>query len=259
MVTRAGPALRSAIVLLPLVLIGACRELAPEGYTSEAARTPELLVFVYDRSNSIQEHELTHARDLTRQRVSVLDHGDRIVAIDLLQQSLEEEPRRWSLQVPEREFPGREMRSDSVSKARFLQDVRDYIGTFSEPEGRENIGGTDILSTLHLVASELRAVRDHRATLVIYSDMLQANQGMNMEGLLRMPPANWVETEMSRGTLPDLTGLCVVAVGARSDTRAAQTVKAFWMEYFQATGATLLDQNYVYRPVTLPERACPGV
>ena len=80
-----------------------------------------------------------------------------------------------------------------------------------------------------------------------------------MEGLVRMPPDNWVQTQVERGTLPNLEGLCVVVVGARNDTRASQIVREFWEEYFEATGATLRDGNYSYRPVRLPERPCPGM
>ena len=77
-----------------------------------------------------------------------------------------------------------------------------------------------------------------------------------MEGLRRMPPAGWVTEAAQKGTLPDLSGLCVVAVGARVDTEAAQSVKSFWMEYFETTGAKLEDRNYVLRPVRLPTSPC---
>jgi hypothetical protein len=48
----------------------------------------------------------------------------------------------------------------------------------------------------------------------------------------------------------------VVVIGARVDTDLGQRVKAFWDDYFEATGATLLDRNYTLRPVTLPEHPC---
>ena len=77
-----------------------------------------------------------------------------------------------------------------------------------------------------------------------------------MEGLRAMPSANWVSRQKAAGTLPDLSGLCVVVVGARVDTNASQRVKQFWDEYFEATGARLEDANYMLRPVTLPEYPC---
>jgi hypothetical protein len=106
------------------------------------------------------------------------------------------------------------------------------------------------------VAADIRAAGDRSSTLYIFSGMLQSNRAIDMEGLRKMPPAGWVQRQKQTGTLPDLTGLCVVVVGARVDTDLSQPVKKFWDEYFEATGATLLDQNYTLRPVTLPEHPC---
>ncbi len=255
----AGP--RSALVGLGLALLAACgtpeaSSAGGEGGTELTRTPPELVVFVYDRSTSISGTQLEIARQLTNERIRKLDHGDRIAAHQLLQMSLDEAPQRWSETVPTREFTDRAMASDSVSRARFLQDAQDYLISYTDSTAREDIGGTDILSTLHDVAADVRAAGGRSATLYLFSDMLQANRQMNMEGLARMPPSDWVETEQAKGTLPDLSGLCVVVIGARVDTDLGQRVKAFWDEYFEATGATLLDRNYTLRPVTLPEHPC---
>lgn len=252
---------RSILSIAALASVAACG--APEASSAggeggtELTRTPPVLViFMYDRSTSISGSQLEIARQLTNERVRKLDHGDRIAAHQILQLSLEEPPMRWSETVPARQFTEQTMARDSVTRARFLQDAQDYLRVFTDSTSRTNIDGTDILSTLHDVASDLRAAGNRRATLYIFSDMLQANRAMNMEGLARMPPANWVRREKAEGTLPDLSGLCVVVIGARVDTDAGQRVKAFWDEYFEATGATLLDQNYTLRPVSLPTRPC---
>ena len=229
---------------------------ASEGPSRESE--PELLIFVYDRSSSVQNHELEHAARLTRDRLGRLGHEDRIVAIELLELSLDEEPRRWSQQVPAREFTDRHVPRDSVTLARFVQDARDYIVRFSDPEGRDDIDGTDILATLHLVGAELQAYPDRPATLVLYSDMLQANREMNMEGLVHMPPDGWIQRRHAEGRLPDLGGLCVFVAGARGDTLSSRIVKDFWLEYFAATGAHLEGRNYAYRPVQIPGRPCRG-
>jgi hypothetical protein len=253
--------LRPALLWLGLAMFAACgtpeaSSAGGEGGTELTRRPPELVVFVYDRSTSISGTQLEIARQLTNERIRKLDHGDRIAAHQLLQLSLDEAPLRWSEAVPAREFTERAMTSDSVSRTRFLQDAQDYLVTFTDSTAREDIGGTDILSTLHDVAADLRAAGGRSATLYLLSDMLQVNRQMNMEGLARMPPADWVRSEKAKGTLADLTGLCVVVVGARVDTDLGQRVKAFWDEYFEVTGATLLDRNYTLRPVTLPEHPC---
>lgn len=250
---RAAPL--AALLLSPF--LGACSG-GEAADVPEDAEPKELVVFVYDRSTSLPDHTLEMARQLTRERLDKLGHGDRIAAVQVLQLSLAEPPRRWSQQVPEREYTGAAIRADSASRARFLENVKIYLEPFSDPDDRNDITGTDLLSTMHDVAEELRPYRDRRATLYLFSDMLQSTREMEMERLQRMPPGNWVSDMKSRERLPELSGLCVVVVGARVDTEAGQKVKAFWEEYFEATGATLLDENYMLRPVELPTHPCPG-
>jgi hypothetical protein len=261
LVAHAGrsPFLFGLVVALPL--LAACG--TPEGTAAggaevtEITRTPpQLVVFAYDRSTSISGHQLDIARQLTNERIRKLDHGDRIAAHQLLQLSLEEPPLRWTQDVPAREFQDQMLARDSISRIRFLQDAQDYLIAFTDSAGREDINGTDILSTLHDVAADIRAAPGREAVLYIFSDMLQSNRTIDMEGLSAMPPADWVRRHKAAGTLPDLSGLCVVAIGARVDTDAAQRVKRFWDEYFEATGARLEDANYMLRPVMLPEHPC---
>jgi hypothetical protein len=218
----------------------------------EATRAPEHLIFVYDRSASISGSQLDGAHELMRQRVRALGHGDHIGAIEVLQRSIEEVPRRWSQAVPPREQPDMVLAADSISRARFIRDAVDYLATFADSTDRGGIMGTDLLSTFHDVAAEFQANPDAQRTLYVFSDMLQSTPEIEMEGARRMPPAHWVLQQASQGTLPDLTGVCVVVVGGRIDNGLGQRVKAFWKTYFDATGATLYDRNYAFRPVKLP-------
>lgn len=250
----------------PLVVAGAASTLALSGCRGAVAedaakrdsaeRPHELVVFVYDRSTSIPDHTLTLARDLTNGRIEQLRHGDRIAALQVLQLSLAEPPQRWSQMVPKREWVDQEIARDSVQRVRFLKDAQDYLASYSDTAGRSGITGTDLLSTLHDVGEELRAFADHEATLYVFSDMLQSTPAIEMEGLRRMPGEHWVREKYAKGMLPDLDGLCVVVVGARVDTDAAQRVKRFWKEYFEVTGATLIDRNYTLRPVRLSDTPC---
>jgi hypothetical protein len=246
-------------VPLILLLAAACTGApATDMETRAAAERSSLVILVFDRSTSIPDHTLTLAADLANQRLEQLAYGDRIAAMQLLQLSLEEPPRRWSQQVPERQFPDQNVASDSASRARFIQDAKAYLRVFSDPADRGNIDGTDLLSTMHDVGEELRAYADHNATLYLFSDMLQSNRSIDFEGLRMMPAADWIDDAQSKGLLPDLAGLCVVVVGARVDTESSQRVKRFWSDYFTATGAQLMDHNYMLRPVKLPVNPCPA-
>lgn len=252
-----GPSSAALAVLIGVLVflsVAACGD--GSGGVEEADTPPVLVLFVYDRSGSMPDYQFELARELTDGRLRTLDHGDRIVAMELLEASLEEPPRRWSQHVPEREYPDREVSSDSVARVRFLRDARTYMENFTDTASREPSRGTDILSTLHDVASDLRAYPDHRATLYLFSDMLQANATVNFEQPGDEPPTGWVEQAEEEGRLPDLSGLCVAVVGARTDTEKGQDVKEFWQRYFESTGATLRDRNYMLRPVELPEAPC---
>ena len=161
--------------------------------------TPQLVVFMYDRSTSISDHQLELARQLTNDRIRKLDHGDRIAAHELLQLSLEEPPHRWSETIPQRQFTEQAMTRDSVTRARFLRDAQDYLVVFTDTTGRGDIDGTDILSTLHDVSADLQAARGREATLYIFSDMLQSNRSIDMEGL-QQDAARRVDWTASRPT-----------------------------------------------------------
>lgn len=251
---RTSAALTALLAVLVAWPVAGCGGGAAE--EEEKEPPPELVIFVYDRSGSMPDYLLERAQTLTATKVRELDHGDRIVAMELLEASLDEPPQRWSQRVPEREYPDMEVGSDSVARARFLRDARIYLQNFTDPESRESSRGTDILSTLHDVAADLRAHEERRATLYLFSDMLQANPELNFEQSGVEPPTGWVKEAASEGRLPDLEGLCVVVVGARTDTEKGQAVKGFWRRYFEATGAMFRDRNYTLRPVELPVSPC---
>lgn len=252
--------LRTALVLAAsaagTAALSGCGDMVPAAHqellAAEAARTPDHILFVYDRSGSIKPETLDHANKLMNYRISKLTHGDRLSVMELLQLSLTERPKRWSQEVPGRERSDMILPSDSVSRVRFLRDAVTLLETFADSTGRHRIRGTDILSTLHDVSADFRATPEHKKTLVIFSDMFQSTREIEMEAAARMPRSNWVFKAASDGRLPDLSGVCVYIVGGRVDTRHGQRVKNFWKQYFDATGATLLDRNYSLRPVEIP-------
>ncbi|MEJ2371274.1 MAG: hypothetical protein P8Y07_10575 [Gemmatimonadales bacterium] len=144
--TCGAVALAASILGLGLAACGP----GPALDASEAeTRQPELAVFVYDRSASISDYQLELAQQLTRQRIAALSHGDRIAAVQVLQLSLDEPPQRWSQDVPKREWEGMDVARDSVTLVRFQRDADAYLRAFTDASNREEIMGTDLLSTFH--------------------------------------------------------------------------------------------------------------
>ena len=248
----------SIATLAVVMAVAACSGGVAAGDRSDAGPA-RLAILVFDRSTSIEDYQLELSRQLTNQAIGELRHGDHIAAFQVLQLSLAEPPKRWSQAVPDREFSRMEVARDSITLARFLRDARDYLRPFSEPADRENITGTDLLSTLHDVGEAVRAHPEHAPIVYLFSDMLQSNRLIDMEGLRRLPREGWIEAAAANGMLPDLRGTCIVVVGARVDTEASQRVKKFWLDYFRVTGATLVDENYMHRPVSISSEPCPGI
>lgn len=251
---RTGPGL---VLFFAALVAAACT--GGSAKESEAERLPVLTIFVYDRSGSVSNYQLALARELTNARIGALTHDDRIAAVQVLRESLDERPERWWQEVPGRQWKDREVARDSVIRERFLRDAKAYLAAFTDTTSREQINATDILSTLHDVSAIVRASPEHRPILYLFSDMLQANRALNMERPAGTELTPWIRDAAADGKLPDLSGVCVVAAGARTDTDAGQRVKRFWKEYFDAAGATLTDANYQYRPVRLSEQPCPGM
>lgn len=221
--------------------------------TPRSSGESELLVFVFDRSASVPDYTLSLAHQLVEERLEQLSHRDRVAAFEVLQRSRAEAPRRWSQSVPERRG---EPHRDSTVRADFLRDANLYLAEFGDTTGRREILETDLLSTLRDVAEELRTFGGGRATVYLFSDMLQSNPRMDMEKG-EIPSAAWVRAEAAEGGIPDLGGLCVVVVGARVDTERDRAVRDFWLAYLDAAGAGLRRENYLLRPGQLPADPCP--
>lgn len=253
---RSFTVLAAAGLLLAAGVLASCDGSAGADDGRPGAAPDDLVVFVFDRSASITDFQLERARELTDQRILDLGFGDRIAALEVLQRSLSEAPRRWSQRVPEREFTEANVRRDSVSRIRFLRDAQDYLRSYTDPDDRGGIMHTDILATLHDVASEVQAYSSSRPIVYLFTDMLQSDGVIEMEEGRAMPPDGWVAERARAGRLPDLGGACIMVIGARTDTRLGQRVKDFWDRYFEATGAELQDRNYTYRPVRLPDHPC---
>jgi len=238
------------------IAFSGCGDVVPVAHqellAAEAARTSEHVLFLFDRSGSIKPETLDRANQLMNGRIGELTFGDRLSVMELLQRSLAEPPKRWSQAIPARERTDMVLPGDSISRVRFLRDAVTLLESFADSTDRHKIQGTDILSTLHDVAADFRATTDYGKTLVIFSDMLQSTAEIEMEASARMPRSDWVFRAAAGGRLPDLSGVCVYVVGGRVDTRHGQSVKNFWKQYFDATGATLYDRNYSLRPVAIP-------
>jgi hypothetical protein len=73
-----------------------------------------------------------------------------------------------------------------------------------------------------------------------------------------VPDAAWIERQRELGTLPDLTGACILVVGADATTPHGVRVREFWRAYLMAAGARLPDRNWRLIAPSDPDLGCPA-
>jgi hypothetical protein len=114
--------------------------------------------------------------------------------------------------------------------------------------------GTDLLGAIRF-ANELFGAGppDSRKILVLCSDMRHVTRGLNLE-TPRMVAAATMLTVQQKNLVANLAGVTVYVVGANADERRVgewESLKAFWMAYFQKAGATLGGYSMLCDPPKL--------
>lgn len=110
----------------------------------------------------------------------------------------------------------------------------------------EQTKGTDLLSTLHTAGERARETTGGRTVLVLLSDMLHCADSVCIEPPRKVPDSAWVAARKETRRIPQLSGTCVVAVGADASTDHGGRVREFWRQYFLAAGADFSESRYVY-------------
>jgi len=114
---------------------------------------------------------------------------------------------------------------------------------------------TDILGAL-LVASQLfQDVTDgERKVLVVYSDTRQATPVLNLEAPAVISVNSALRKIGKAESIPDLRGVEVCALGvdaAGKDAAQWESLRQFWVAYFQQAGANLRCYSLLRDPPTL--------
>jgi hypothetical protein len=100
---------------------------------------------------------------------------------------------------------------------------------------------TDLLGALLLTAQLLGPGR-RPTTLVMFSDMRQDTPELNLDDAASLDVGAAMATVERDGSLPDLKGVEVYALGVDADGKSAaywRSLQDFWRQYFTKSGATL--------------------
>lgn len=207
----------------------------------------EQYIFAVDLSGSITTQERSTNEHLLGSFTRTLGFGDRLVVMEAHAEGRRNSPPPLVLDLPTPEF-GQPTADDSTNLSE--------TASFAQPKIKQVLAapvanGTDLFATLHSVAERVREDPDRKTTLVLMSDMLQCAGSVCMENGA-VPDTAWIGSRKAEKALPNLTGTCVVVVGADAATPAGRRVRDFWISYFQAAGAQLRPEKYSYQ-VTRPE------
>jgi hypothetical protein len=114
---------------------------------------------------------------------------------------------------------------------------------------------TDVLGAL-IVAAQIfqHTPRQGRRILVLYSDMRHATPGLNLETPVIIPVSQALEATEHRRLLADLKGVDVYALGvdgAKEEVAQWESLRQYWVAYFQKVGADLKGYSIIRDPPEL--------
>lgn len=243
-----------AVFALAALAPAACTESSASHASAEAAAEARdvrrTVVAVVDFSGSQVSHAVRESRGYLEKVVNGLDHGDRLVLLEMYRSGPRDSVGMFVQDMPEPLREGASTSYDRRELAAARRGVLNALPIFFDPDLVRTVPTTDLLTTMHIAAEHLRDADGREKELLLLSDMLQSTPRFEFQGAARMPPDGWVEAQAREGLIPSLDGTCVVVVGADHMTPAGQRVRRFWDAYFQAAGATLEGANYRLRAPT---------
>jgi hypothetical protein len=200
------------------------------------ARASRYLVLAIDHSGSRTPDQQKADLGIVQQLLHDVDNGDRLAIMDVCAGGRSAACRPIEVPVPQGAHRKAFGNPDSVALAFARQDASRMIRTLinQRPPARS----TNLFASLRFV-DDLAATVDRPVTLVIFSDMIQAGEGVLLSPEPRIPSADSVPTP------PRLHGVCVSAVGAVDPgTGLGRRIAEFWQGYFNRTEAKFSLDRY---------------
>lgn len=116
---------------------------------------------------------------------------------------------------------------------------------------------TDLFGAINTVGLYLEAHKKSKRVLVVLSDMVEEDAHWRFQRVKWTPALQTkiMTHEKTLGLVPDLSGVEVFVVGARSPRiSTTQNIRFFWTKYFEATGATLPPDHYAHALLAWPSQ-----
>jgi hypothetical protein len=232
--SRLAPWIGTAVVLAQSIL-SACH--GEEGQASLPPQTGRQLIVAVDLSGSQSDGRRAEAKRASGMIVDSMQFRDRLVILRVNQLSaLEDNAVRWdeTFPAPRSQPPGSLDREELEGARNAAHSVVDNV--FSH-ESAGHLPTTDLIATLHAAGEYVRDANGRPTTIVLLSDMLQSAHGIEMSQTV--PGVEWIEEQDRQGLLPELSGACVIVIGADDTHSNGVAVRNFWHAYVEAAGGLL--------------------
>lgn len=217
---------------------------ANAGASRPAAPAPRQITVAVDISGSRNAQELREEREMLDRVIDEARFRDRLILIQMHEHGVRQAAQRWADTMPAALRESNPTAGDEARLANARHAAHAVVPAFFDSTRIGKVPQTDIFATLHTAAEYARDAAGRRPVLVLLSDMLQSADGVEMSRLDGVPNADWIRRRKAAGLVPNLTGVCVLVIGADFSTPLGVKVRKFWMDYFTVAGARLTEANY---------------
>jgi hypothetical protein len=204
------------------------------------APDPRVWIVVDDRSLTVTQGQQADNARLIKALVRNLHCGDRLRLIQMFTAGARDGSFDWQGTAPASHNPAAPTRAERDRLAGFITGVEQNVDMMNEAPATKY---TDIFSTLNAIAGGLRAAGGE-VTVYLLTDMEQSDHQFEMARGHKIPSPRWLERQVADHLLPDLTGACIVVVGADATRPGGVAIRDFWKKYFAAAHADFREVNY---------------
>lgn len=228
--------MKTILIIMGLVLAGG----AVCFVIVRPASRPVEYAFVIDESKSVPDDARAEAHTSVEQNVDYLHRGDSLVVIPLTGDAATQTPgkvQRFRLSA--------ERKAYDVDLKQARSKVREMLDKSREESLAHPYMRTDVLGTLRLAEEEKGTSESF--VLAILSDMIQDTTTMNFmthPALARTESARKLADQLMAGHEKVWAGAHIFLGQLRSEDlgrtqpERREAIRAFWLEYFRAGGAT---------------------
>lgn len=172
--------------------------------------------------------------------------GSRITVVGITDQSFSRPDILLNAEIPINKGPLLFQNQIAIAKARLANKFK-RVSTGNKPRFPQ----TDIFGSIVLAGGMFRETGGGRKVLVIFSDMRNSADGINIERPLLVPVQEALQRAESQDLVAPLEGVDVYVLGVDGEGKSVeywQSLKRFWEAYFRKAGAVLKEYSAL-RPV----------